>query len=228
MTTRPRNVPPPSYFMARFRVTKRSGGMVTWCTTEASSASRIWRRKPSGAATKLAGVTPGRVTVAEMSTSSPTSVRCRRVPPLQSAAAATRAVAATIATRSHPSIERERIPGGLITSAPAAIQKNPPHPTAPCSAAWRPASRRSRRPCPADLGAPRRRRHLVHRQVERLDRACEHDAVVLVRTRHRHVLVEHVLEHTGGRAVERVAPAPAAAVVVRDRLARPVRDHPRR
>ena len=60
---------------------------------------------------------------------------------------------------------------------------------------------------------------LVDREREVVERAGEHDAVVALGALDAHVLVEHVVEHRLRVAVERVAPAATAAVVVHDPLA---------
>src|SRR5262249_39497344 len=55
-------------------------------------------------------------------------------------------------------------------------------------------------------------------QREVFERTGEHDAVVTLGSGYGHVLVEHVVEHSLGIAVERVAPTAAAAVVVVEQL----------
>src|SRR5207302_4649535 len=78
-------------------------------------------------------------------------------------------------------------------------------------------------PAAPHLGAQPRRRLPVYREVEPLERAGQHDAVVLARALRRDVLVEDVVTHLRRVAVERVAPASTAAVVIGERLARLVR-----
>ena len=68
-------------------------------------------------------------------------------------------------------------------------------------------------------GPLRRGRRLVDRQRQLLERAAQHHAVALPGRVERHVLVPHVVEHRGGVAVQRVAPAAAAAEVEHEPVA---------
>ena len=64
---------------------------------------------------------------------------------------------------------------------------------------------------------------VIDRERVVLEAAREHDAVVALRRFERDELVEHVVEHDLRIALERIAPAAAAAVDVAERLARRVR-----
>src|SRR5690348_10613722 len=64
----------------------------------------------------------------------------------------------------------------------------------------------------------------VDRERQFLERAREHDAVLAAGGLDGDVLVEHVVEHALGRAVERIAPPTPAAVVVLVALAAGVLD----